>query len=440
MQTENSGEFDLGDNSQNGYWKKLIQARGDLKNEGGALLRSKTRTETDDARMTEITAALEELSPYIDAEEGRRERLRNEPPLGGIPQGQAPGRRAGTGPRYAEMFGRNNLDTAGFRSFGEFALAVDKGLWSAGMRALMTGGDTTGTGLMIPPQYASELWDMSLENEVVRPRARIEPMTSDIKTIAGLTHDDGRDAPFGISGGWTTAGAEITPDDAIVRAISLYAHKLAMLLQISSEAASDGTAIDQQLTVAMSRGLGWLLDKAFLTGTGVGMPMGVLVSPATVSVAKEVDQTPGTIVAENLDKMFSRMAPGSVNNSVWIINNSAIPQLLGLYRGMALGGEVIPVLNQTGGTFTILTRPVVFTEKLPALGTKGDVLFADLSQYVVGLRQEIVIEKSVTPGFTRDTIYYRGKVRAAGMSTWAAAYTPLNGLSLSPFVTLDARP
>jgi HK97 family phage major capsid protein len=112
----------------------------------------------------------------------------------------------------------------------------------------------------------------------------------------------------------------------------------------------------------------------------------------------------------------------------------------GLIGALALGGEVIPVLNQTGGTFTILTRPVVFTEKLPALGTRGDILFADLSQYVVGLRQEIVIEKSVMPGFTRDTIYYRGKVRAAGLSSWAASYVPLNGASLSPFVTLDARP
>ena len=37
----------------------------------------------------------------------------------------------------------------------------------------------------------------------------------------------------------------------------------------------------------------------------------------------------------------------------------------------------------------ILTRPVIFTEKTEKLGDLGDILLADLSQYVVGLRSEM---------------------------------------------------
>ena len=57
----------------------------------------------------------------------------------------------------------------------------------------------------------------------------------------------------------------------------------------------------------------------------------------------------------------------------------------------------------------------------------------------VGLRKEVSIDRSQHVGFTRDTVYYRGFLRADGRPTWPEAVTPKNGGStLSPFVTLAA--
>jgi HK97 family phage major capsid protein len=68
-------------------------------------------------------------------------------------------------------------------------------------------------------------------------------------------------------------------------------------VQTSNEAAADGTAIDQQLAEALNKGIGWLLDTAFLTSSGVGQPLGVLNAPATITVATEVDDDLSTALA-----------------------------------------------------------------------------------------------------------------------------------------------
>ena len=156
-------------------------------------------------------------------------------------------------------------------------------------------------------------------------------------------------------------------------------------------------------------------------------------------MSKEGSQTAATVNYTNLTKMFARMHPASMPNSVWVANPTTIPQLLALTVVVSSGGSHIPVLTESNGQFRILTRPVIFTEKVPVLGTKGDIGLYDFSGYVVGLRQDFSIDKSAHVGFTRDTTYYRGLLRADGQPKLASAITPKHGDSLSPFVVLETR-
>ncbi len=73
------------------------------------------------------------------------------------------------------------------------------------------------------------------------------------------------------------------------------------------------------------------------------------------------------------------------------------------------------------------TRPVLFTEKLPAVGTVGDLILADFSQYKIGLRQDMSLDRFAHAGFTTDTTYYRGILRADGQGKWSSPYTPAAG-------------
>lgn len=336
-------------------------------------------------------------------------------------------------------------DTGGFSTLREFLTSLSAGHWDQRYNALLRSGDGNGTGLQIPTQFARQLFDMSLEDEVVRPRATNYPMTSDARTIAGFTVGTTAGEPFGIAGCWTAAGAEIDQTNAKTRAMTLHAHGLKTLTEIANETVSDGEggegpSVDQQLGTLQAKGIGWHLDNAFLRGTGAGQPLGILNSSCLITVPKETGQAADTVEYDNLVKMFARLHPAHIKNAVWVCNPSVIPQLLTMGHVVGLAGAPVPVLREDGtGGWTILTRPAIFSEKMSAVGDVGDILVADLTQYAVGLRAEIRLEKSQHVGFTRDTSHYRTVVRADGMPTWDTFYTPAHGDTLSPFVTLAAR-
>lgn len=414
-----------------------------------------------------LTAQLTAIQVEIDELEIEREKQRNDPardPRGaggmawdasvsgwrpvGPTGGQLHGRTVpwAPGPRYVQMFGASAAgDSGGFKSFAEFCAGLEAGMWDQRYQASL-GGSSNDMGLLIPGHISGELLDSSLEGEVVRPRARIYPMTSDSRMVAGFTVG-GDGAPFGITGGWTPQLGTIGEVDPDRRAFVLNARKLAVITQVGNETIADGMAIpgdnvDRQLSEALPRGIGWLLDRAFLRGTGAGQPCGAISSanPARILVAKESGQEADTILYENLVAMFARMHPAHVGRSVWVANPTTIPQLLTLGHMVGIGGAPVPVLREDGtGGFTILTRPAIFTEKVPTLGDEGDISLVDFSQYAVGLRADVRLEKSGHAGFKTDSTYYRAILRADGMPTWHEPYTPDSGDTLSPFVTLAER-
>ncbi len=135
-------------------------------------------------------------------------------------------------------------------------------------------------------------------------------------------------------------------------------------------------------------------DKAFLKGSGAGEPLGILNSDCLLVQAKESGQSASTINYLNLTGMLSMLHPACFKGSVWICHQSTIPQLLQLSIAVGTGGSHVPVMTEKDGGFSILTRPVIFTEKVEALRSQGDILLADFSQYVVGLREEMRIDLS----------------------------------------------
>lgn len=342
----------------------------------------------------------------------------------------------GIGLRYNQLFGPPPR-SAHYRSFRDFMTDIHYSLSSPGAIAsrAMVSGDI---GYLVPDEYSAQLFDQTLESSVVLQRCRIEPMTSDTKHVAGFSNN-GSAAPFGIGGGWASEGSTLSPQTLSYRALNLQAKKLACLIQLSNESISDGAEVDGQVQQAMTGALSWLLDKALLAGSGAGEPLGILASSATIQVDIENGQLANTLVYENLANMLGRLLPSSFANSVWIASPSTVPQLLTLGIAVGLGGTPVPVLTQNNSGFSLLTRPCIFTEKASTLGSLGDIVLADLSQYVCGLRQQIVLERSSHAGFESDISTYRAKIRADGMPLLAAPYTPANGPSLSSFVTLKAR-
>jgi HK97 family phage major capsid protein len=400
-----------------------------------ALEKGKTDLSALEAEAADISSELARLT-HVEQDALRQA-------TGGQPVAPSRGR------KYAEMFPSVRLDAGGFRSSDEFLSAIHGGLadqrlipaYEPGrLGAVNTGTVPSDGGFSVPTQFFAQWLDASLENEIVRSRADVRPMTGSDAKAPGWDDGDHSDTLYGgFSGEWLAETEDMTVQTPKLRLINLHARKLGILARVSNELIADGMSFEAQLGQAITKALGWFLDRAFFSANGSSSPLGILHSGLTITVNKENNQAAATINYYNLAKMFARMHPSSHANSVWVCNSTAIPSLLTLGLPVGTGGSHVPVLTESGGEFRMLTRPVLFTEKVPALGTVGDIGLYDFTQYVVGVRADFSLAKSMHLGFASDTSYYRGIIRVDGQPKRAEPITPLNGDTLSPFVVLQTR-
>jgi HK97 family phage major capsid protein len=298
-------------------------------------------------------------------------------------------------------------------------------------------------GFLIPETLRAELLRVSLETSIVRPRARVIPMetlrvpfpavdsTSNVSSVYG-----------GIVGYWTEEGAALTESSAKFSRIVLDAKKLTAYTEIPNELISDSQGSFQAfLDQVFPEALGFYEDDAFLTGDGVGKPLGALNADAMVTVAAKAGQPAGSVVWENIIEMYSRMLPSSLSRAVWIVSPSVFVELATMALSVGTGGSAIWLTNgHEAPAMSILGRPVIMSEKVPNLGSAGDVSFVDFGFYLIGDRQVMSALSSAHYKFGNDLTAYRIIQRVDGRPWLQSAITPKNeGPTLSPFVQLGAR-
>jgi HK97 family phage major capsid protein len=237
--------------------------------------------------------------------------------------------------------------------------------------------DPTAGGVFVPEQFTAQILDYALEDELIRPRATIWGMTTDKRHIPAWA---GSDHTANLYGGfvahWPAEGVADTETAPKTREIILEAEEVAIFTSVADKLIEDGLSVGAQLETALRRAIGWFLDMKFLTGSGAGVPLGILNDPAIISVAEEGGQAADTIMYENVVNMFGRCYPSCAKRATWLATIGAVPQLLTLTLPIGVGGTPVRVLNEANGTYSMLTRPIEFTEKLPALGDKGDIISA----------------------------------------------------------------
>ena len=241
---------------------------------------------------------------------------------------------------------------------------------------------------------------------------------------------------------WTSEGATLTASRPKYRQIELSLQKLTGLYYATDELLMDTTALGAEATTAFTEEFGFKLDDALLRGTGAGMPLGVLGHAGTVSITKETNQTAATINTENVQKMYARMIASSMSRAEWYINQDCWPALFQMSQVVGLGG--VPVFlnaNMANAPFgTLMGRPITPIEQASTVGTVGDIIFADFSQYKMIEKGGINADSSIHVAFLTDETVFRWTLRTDGQPKRNAALTPYKGTnSLSPFITLATR-
>jgi len=351
-----------------------------------------------------------------------------------------------------------------FSSIGEYCQAIREENRSSslpGRKALLQklenvrafqnsfGSEDPGAGgFLIPEIMRSELLQLALEDSIVRSRATVIPMTTlrvPIPTVDDTSHVSSLFG--GVQFYWTEEAASLTESQAKFGRVVLDAKKLTGFFKVPNELLADAPAFSGWFDTRIPAGLAWSEDVAFMTETGAGTPQGFINSPASVQVTAESGQSAGTIVWENIVKMYARMLPTSLKNAVWIAAIDTFPQLATMALSVGTGGGPVWIggYGNSGGMdtppMTILGRPVIFTEKVPQLGTTGDIGFYDLSYYLIGDRQQVEVAASDQAFFQNDQTAYRIIERVDGRPWLQSPLTPHNGSSntLSAFVQLASR-
>lgn len=185
------------------------------------------------------------------------------------------------------------------------------------------------------------------------------------------------------------------------------------------------------------------MEDLIIRGSGAGEPLGVLNAPATVSQAKESGQAAATVMFENVSKMRSRLWARSFPRAAWFVNIETLPQLETMKLDVGTGG--IPVYMPAGGISgspydRLYGRELIPVEYAEALGTVGDIMLADFSQYMTANKGGMTSAMSIHLKFDYNQTVFRFIYRFDGQPRWKSALTPYKGSNtLSPFVTLATR-
>lgn len=293
-------------------------------------------------------------------------------------------------------------------------------------------------GFLIPERLRSELLRVSLESAIVRPRARVIPMDSLRVPFPAIDSTSNASSVYGgITAYWAEEGATLTETNPKFKRVVLEAKKLTIYTEIPSELMQDSIiSMKAFIDSVFPEALAWFEDVSFTEGGGVGEPLGFLNSPAAVSVTRA---GANNIAWADVAGMYARMLPQSLSRAVWIAHISTFPELATME--IAAGSPATWINHQLadGPPMTLLGRPVIFTEKVEALGSAGDLNFVDFGMYLIGDRQAMQARESEHFRFNTDEVAFRITERVDGRPWLTNAITPRNGTdTLSPFVKIAA--
>ena len=299
-------------------------------------------------------------------------------------------------------------------------------------------------GYLVDTDFANDLMTRVYNNGVLASRARRIPISAGsnglkINVVNETSRADG--SRFGgVRAYWMAEADAYTTSKPAFRQMSFSLSKLGAAMYLTDELAQDTSALQSMVQESFAKELAFALDEAIFNGDGSGKPRGIRAATgsAIVTVAKETGQAAATVNKENIFNMYSRLFAANRPNAAWFINQSVEPQLYGLTLGN--NGIYFPAgqfANQPYGQ--LMGLPVIPVEHTAALGTVGDVVLADLSEYILVEKGGTQVQSSIHVRFLYDEQVLKFTYRVDGQPTWATALTPKAGSTLAPYVQLATR-
>jgi HK97 family phage major capsid protein len=224
------------------------------------------------------------------------------------------------------------------------------------------------------------------------------------------------------------------------RLLTMY--KYAAITQFGDELLADdftGELPGEVTTAVGGQIINKLNEDITIDGTGSSEPTGALNAANTALIAVN-RATASTFSAADAFAMYERHTHGP--NSVWMISRRVLAKLFQLQQTNNTMVTWLANLRDKP-QMLLLGLPVIVTDLLPTLGTKGDVALVNGDFYAMGLRQALTVESSIHVAFVQDVTTYRFVARGGGIPLPTSTYAyKVDGSGNkvdphSPFVVLD---
>jgi predicted phage gp36 major capsid-like protein len=187
------------------------------------------------------------------------------------------------------------------------------------------------------------------------------------------------------------------------------------------------------LLETVSKEFAFQTNETLINGDGAGRPLGVVAAPGTITIAKDAGQATKTLSFTNLQNMWTQSHGASRANMVWYAQED-----------IDIDNVALPVAPSTAwappvGAPSFKGRPFLPLENCQAIGTTGDVVLGDWSQYLLllgGMRNAV----SMHFKFDYYESYARFIWRCDGMPLWETPLTPIHSTTTkAPFLVLATR-
>jgi HK97 family phage major capsid protein len=322
----------------------------------------------------------------------------------------------------------------------------------ATMKALGEAQGSTGAFLLFT-EFLPELQKLIIEKQIVRKYAKVIPMNQESIRVPRIYDSTHYNATYGVQvhGGMTANVAgeasdrSSTAGDPAFADLTLIAKVYAEMHKVSNELLMDSPmALAPLLQTLLFESLGFREDYDCLLGNGVNKCLGALNS-GNASLITTTRTVTSRLTFDDAINQYTSMLPSSVSNAIWVCSPSSFADVMKFSVVVGIGGSSVMIGNYPGQSGVqappayLLGRPIFVSEKVPALGTAGDLSFCDYSYYLLGDRMQPTLTTSDQRYFETYQTAFLLSERIDGQPWLSTKLTAANNSdTLSAFVTTAA--
>ena len=325
-----------------------------------------------------------------------------------------------------------------FRNLGDFICALAEGRTENMIRKDRESRDMTvqsgpSAGYLVPDEFGGMLRSIAPPAALVRPRATKLGGGSDATITFNSFDQSGSKGVYGgVTVNWINeVGARQDAGDLTYKQIKFEPKEVSGYIDVSNKLLRNASEVNGYIESQLGYAIAGSEDQKFVNGNGVGCPLGFIGHASSIEVTRN---TASDIKYSDVCDMFATTMYSS--NLVWVANQTTLTKLMQMVDAASQLVWQPSARDDIPGT--LVGIPVIFSDLVPVLGTKGDLCLCDFSYYGIrdGSPMSMFIDPYTQSGNSITRLYLFWNVDGQPMLTDALLMRDGSN-TLTPFAVLN---